>query len=82
MEHIVTAIAKELVEHPDRVKVTVANDPSLVHITLKVDPQDMGKVIGKQGRIAKAFRTVLKAVGMKEDRTVHLEIQENEGYVD
>ena len=46
MEHIVTAIAKELVEHPDRVKVTVADDPSLVHITLKVDPQDMGKVIG------------------------------------
>ncbi len=79
MEQIVTAIAKELVEHPDRVKVTVAGDPSLLHITLKVDPQDMGKVIGKQGRIAKALRTLLKAVALKDDRTVHLEIQENEG---
>lgn len=82
MEQIVTAIARELVEHPDRVQVTVAGDPSLVYITLKVDPQDMGKVIGKQGRIAKAFRTLLKAVAMKDDRTVHLEIQENEGRVD
>lgn len=82
MEQIVTAIAKELVEQPDRVQVTVADDPSLVQITLKVDPQDMGKVIGKQGRIAKAFRTLLKAVAMKDNRSVHLEIQENEGHVD
>ena len=79
MQQIVETIAKELVEHPDRVDVSVSDDNQLVYIVLKVDPSDMGKVIGKQGRIAKAFRTVLKAVAMKDDKTVNLEIQENEG---
>ncbi|MDI9501713.1 MAG: KH domain-containing protein [Tissierellia bacterium] len=81
MEQIVTTIAKELVEYPEHVSVTAAQDAQLVYITLRVDPRDMGKVIGKRGRIAKAFRTLLKAVAMNDDRTVHLDIQENEGQV-
>ncbi len=79
MREIVETIAKELVEHPDRVQVKVSDDAQIIHIELKVDQSDMGKVIGKQGRIAKAIRTVLKAVAMKDDRSIHLEIVEHEG---
>ncbi len=79
MRQIVETIAKELVEYPDRVSVNVSDDNQLIYIILKVDPADMGKVIGKQGRIAKAIRTVLKAAAMNDDKTVSLEIQENEG---
>ena len=50
MEQIVTTIAKELVEYPEHVSVTAAQDAQLVYITLRVDPRDMGKVIGKRGR--------------------------------
>lgn len=78
MQHIVESIAKELVENPEQVKVTVKDDNQLVYVTLSVDPKDMGKVIGKQGRIAKAFRTFLKAIASKEEKTVMLDIQENE----
>ncbi len=78
MQHIVETIAKELVEHPEHVQVSVKDDNQLVYVTLLVDPSDMGKVIGKQGRIAKAFRTFLKAIASKEEKTVMLDIQENE----
>ena len=72
MKELIEVIAKSLVDHPSEVVVTetVSGDDLL----LKVDPSDMGKVIGRQGRIAKAIRTVVKAASSKSDRKVVVEI--------
>ncbi len=61
MKELVEVIAKALVEKPEEVVVTEETDGKHVTVKLKVDPSDMGKVIGKQGRIAKAIRAVIKA---------------------
>lgn len=75
MKELVEVMAKALVDHPDEVVVTeTVNEGELV-LELKVDPSDMGKVIGKQGRIAKAIRSVVKAAASKEDKKVNVEIQ-------
>ena len=74
MEELVRAIARSLVENPDEVNVrTVPNDDEIV-IELRVAPDDMGKVIGKQGRIAKAIRIVVKAVAARNNKKVSVEI--------
>ena len=74
MTKLVEAIAKSLVDHPEEVVVTEAETGNGTEITLKVSPDDMGKVIGKQGRIAKALRTVVKAAATKENKKVTVEI--------
>lgn len=74
MLKLVEAIAKSLVEHPEAVEVTESVDNDTIVIELRVAPQDMGKVIGKQGRIAKALRTVVKAAAVKENKKVVVEI--------
>ena len=74
MVELVNYIARALVEKPEAVDVReVENEDSIV-IELRVDPDDMGKVIGKQGRIAKAIRTVVKAASVKADKPVFVEI--------
>jgi predicted RNA-binding protein YlqC (UPF0109 family) len=74
MKDLVEIIAKSLVDNPDAVEVkAVAGEQSLI-LELKVAPEDMGKVIGKQGRIAKAIRTVVKAAAIKENTRVVVEI--------
>jgi len=74
MGELVKRIAKSLVDNPDAVIVTeVEGEQSLV-IELKVAQDDMGKVIGKQGRIAKAIRTLVKAAAVKENKKVIVEI--------
>ncbi|MDR1068494.1 MAG: KH domain-containing protein [Clostridiales Family XIII bacterium] len=74
MEELVRTIAQSLVDNPDAVDVRlVENDGELV-IELRVAEEDMGKVIGKQGRIAKAIRSVVKAVAMRENKRVNVEI--------
>ncbi len=74
MVELVNFIARALVEKPDAVDVReVENDDSIV-IELRVDPDDMGKVIGRQGRIAKAIRTVVKAATAKSEKPVFVEI--------
>ena len=74
MVELVKYIAQSLVEKPDAVDVReVENEDSIV-IELRVDPDDMGKVIGKQGRIAKAIRTVVKAASVKTPKPVFVEI--------
>lgn len=74
MKELVEKIAKALVDNPDMVRVNeVAGEQSII-LELKVAPEDMGKVIGKQGRIAKAIRTVVKAAAIKEDKKVVVEI--------
>ena len=75
MKELVEVIAKALVDNPDEVVVTESEKGNDLLIELKVAPSDMGKVIGKQGRIAKAIRSVLKAAASKEDRKVIVEIQ-------
>ena len=74
MTKLVEAIAKSLVDNPDGVVVTETDSRQGTVIRLKVDPSDMGKVIGKQGRIAKAFRTVVKAAATRENKKVTVEI--------
>ena len=76
MKDLVEVIAKSLVENPDEVVVTENDSPKGIIISLTVAPSDMGKVIGKQGRIAKALRTVVKAAASKYDKKVIVEIQQ------
>ena len=74
MVELVKYMAQALVEKPEAVDVReVENEDSIV-IELRVDPDDMGKVIGKQGRIAKAIRSVVKAAASKDDKKVVVEI--------
>ncbi len=75
MKELVEVIAKALVDHPDEVVVTETVKGDEIQIDLKVSPSDMGKVIGKQGRIAKAIRSVVKAAASKEDQKVVVDIQ-------
>ena len=75
MKKLVEVIAKSLVDSPDEVVVTEVEKENSFVIELKVAPADMGKVIGKQGRIAKAIRSVVKAAASKEDKKVIVEIQ-------
>ena len=74
MKELVEIIAKALVDNPDEVVVTEKEDGNNVTIELHVAPDDMGKVIGKQGRIAKAIRSVVKAASSKENKRVDVEI--------
>lgn len=74
MKELVEVIAKALVEHPDEVVVTETDRGSEILIELSVAPSDMGKVIGRQGRIAKAIRSVVKAASSRIDRKVSVEI--------
>lgn len=74
MKELVEVIAKALVEYPEQVQVTRSENEHTISIELKVANEDMGKVIGKQGRIAKAIRSVVKAAASKEDKKVYVEI--------
>lgn len=74
MTKLVEAIARSLVDKPEGVVVTESTSRQGTVIQLKVDPEDMGKVIGKQGRIAKALRVVVKAAATKENKKVTVEI--------
>lgn len=74
MVELVETIAKSLVDNPDAVEVKEISGNQTIVLELKVAPEDMGKVIGKQGRIAKALRTVVKAAASKEKKKVVVEI--------
>ena len=74
MKELVEVIAKALVDNPDEVVVTEKEEVKHVTIELHVAPSDMGKVIGKQGRIAKAIRSVVKAASLGENKKVDVEI--------
>lgn len=72
-------VIRELVDYPDQVKVVRQVDEMGVLLTLDVAADDMGKVIGRQGNTAKAIRTLLRVVGMKNNSRVNLKISEPEG---
>ena len=74
MKELVEVIARSLVDNPDEVVVTEKEDGDSVVLELKVASQDMGKVIGRQGRIAKAIRSVVKAASTETDKKVTVEI--------
>ena len=73
-------IVKALVDNPNDVKLNRKVDEMGVLITLDVNPADMGKIIGKQGNTAKAIRTLLRVIGMKNNARVNLKINEPDGY--
>lgn len=76
MKGLVEAIAKSLVDHPDLVEVRETTGGQGAGVELRVSPDDLGKVIGKQGRTARSFRTVLGVAGLKQNRRVTLDILE------
>ena len=78
-EQFLEFVVKALVDNPDDVKITRTVDEMGVLLTLSVNKDDMGKVIGRSGATAKAIRTVLRVVGMKNDARVNLKIEEPEG---
>lgn len=74
MVELVRFVAQRLVDKPDAVDVRAVDGSESVVIELRVDPDDMGKVIGKQGRIAKSIRTIVKAATVKNEKPVFVEI--------
>lgn len=72
-------VVKALAEHPEDVKINRTVDEMGVLLTLSVNKDDMGKVIGRSGQTAKAIRTILRVVGMRNDARVNLKIEEPEG---
>ncbi len=74
MEQMLARIARALVDYPDQVRVNVLEDERVVTLELQVSPDDMGKVIGRQGRIVKAIRTVVNAAAIKENKRVLVEV--------
>lgn len=77
MKQLVETVCKALVDNPDEVKVTQIDGEQTTILELRVNQSDLGKVIGKQGRTARAVRTILAAAGMKQRRRFNLEIIEN-----
>jgi predicted RNA-binding protein YlqC (UPF0109 family) len=76
MKDLVEAIAKALVDHPEQVQVRAVEGEQVTVLELRVHPEDLGKVIGRQGRTAKSMRTILGAAGMKLRKRLTLEILE------
>jgi uncharacterized protein len=76
MKDLVESIAKALVDHPEEVKVNSVEGEQVTVLELRVHPEDLGKVIGRQGRTAKSIRTLLGAAGMKLKKRFTLEILE------
>lgn len=74
MKELVTFLARSLVDHPDEVRVSQVEGERSLILELRVAPSDMGKVIGRQGRIAKSIRTVVKAAAPRGGKLVHVEI--------
>lgn len=76
MKELLEHLARALVDHPDQVRVESREDERAVTLELQVAPSDMGKVIGRHGRIAKAIRTVVSAAAVTERKKVFVEIVE------
>jgi predicted RNA-binding protein YlqC (UPF0109 family) len=74
MKELLEYLARELVDNPDAVQVTETQDDRGVLLQLRVDPDDMGKVIGRGGRIARAIRQVVRAAAIRDGVFVHVDI--------
>jgi len=78
-QEFVEFIVKNIVDHPDEVKTDRKIDEMGVLLTLKVNPEDMGQVIGRQGSTARAIRTLLRVIGVKHNARLNFKIEEPEG---
>lgn len=76
MEDVLKYVAEALVENPDKVEVTRVESEGATILQLRVDPEDLGRVIGRHGRVAKAMRTVVKAAATRRGERVLIEIVE------
>ena len=76
MKELLTYIAQNLVEHPDLVSVTEFERDSETVLELRVSPEDMGKVIGRQGRIAKEIRALMRSVAQRQGKRVSVDIMD------
>ncbi|MDD7593633.1 MAG: KH domain-containing protein [Peptoniphilaceae bacterium] len=76
MKELLYSLAHELVDHPESLDVREEENKGVVTLSLRVHPEDMGKVIGKQGRIANSMRQVLKACAIKENVKVNVDIDQ------
>ncbi len=74
MKELLEYIIKSLVDHPESVNINVVDGSRSVIFEVKVAPEDVGKIIGREGRIAKAIRTVIKAAAIKEGKRATVEI--------
>jgi predicted RNA-binding protein YlqC (UPF0109 family) len=74
LENLLLFLARSLVDEPEKVEVESRETESRVELTLRVAPGDIGKVIGRQGRIVKAIRTVMKAASVKANKRVNVEV--------
>ncbi len=74
MKELLEFLARKLVDNPDGVEVDVIEDDRTLILELRVDPDDMGRVIGRQGRVAQALRTLVKAASARDGRRVTVEI--------
>ncbi|MFC5614073.1 KH domain-containing protein [Metabacillus niabensis] len=79
MKELIEAIVKPLVDSPDEIEITEIESDNQITYRLSIDKQDIGKVIGKQGRIAKAIRTVVYAAGSNSSKRIQLEINDKKG---
>ena len=71
---MLTYIVEKLVDHPEEISINELTNEDMITLQLKVNPDDMGKVIGRQGRIAKGIRTLLKSAGLRENKRVMVDI--------
>ncbi len=78
-EEFLELVVKSLVDNPDDVKITRTVDEMGVLLTLDISPEDMGKIIGRSGNTAKAIRTLLRVVGLRNNARINLKINEPEG---
>jgi len=74
MEEFLRVLVKDLVDDPSKIEITSKKEGSITTLGLKVAPEDMGKVIGKQGKIAKSIRTLMKAYGAKNGEKINVDI--------
>lgn len=73
-KEMVEYLAKSLVDHPEAVEVTQVEGDKSIILELRVEPSDMGKVIGRRGRVARAIRTIAKAAAVQDKKMIHVEI--------
>jgi len=82
MKELVEEIAKALVDYPDEIRVTAVEGSEITVLELRANPEDLGKIIGRQGRTAQAIRILLGAAGMKVHRRFTLEILQRQETID
>jgi predicted RNA-binding protein YlqC (UPF0109 family) len=77
MKDTLSYIVTSIVEHEDKVDITEDEDQGIINLTVSVDPSDMGKVIGKEGKVIKAIRNVMRIPAMKQNKKIYINLAES-----